>query len=255
MLMKRFMISPFTQINLGQNNPHLNHISWCKPYCISSSPGWISRLSKENTSRFFQILGTLRQVARQDQVSMRDAAEDLCKSRGSCRHPGDEGATAGGWDGSHSQGSSPRVRQAGRHPVPSSCSGQSSAKHGRAFRCYSKQRQEQLRARGWIERWRRLLILWNTLILFLSASMLNVKISSFSFFIFLHFFFISSLFLLSSLKKSFSSFFNCLPLSLESCDVYIMLRFLFILPLFFYSFLSFIFFHFFIKKNRFFFIF
>lgn len=79
---------------------------------------------------------------------MRDAAEDLRESRGTRRHPGDEGAATGGRDGPYSQGSSSRVRQAGHYPIPSSCSKQSSAKHGRAFRRHSKQRQEQLRARG-----------------------------------------------------------------------------------------------------------
>lgn len=60
----------------------------------------------------WQVLGTLRQIARQNQVPMRNAAQDLRESRGSWRRPDNEGATAGGRDGSHSEGPSSRVRQA-----------------------------------------------------------------------------------------------------------------------------------------------
>lgn len=48
------------------------------------------------TLRISQILGTLRQIARQDQVPMRNAAQDLRESRGPWRRSGDEGAAAGG---------------------------------------------------------------------------------------------------------------------------------------------------------------
>lgn len=99
-----------------------------------------------------QILGTLRQIARQAQVSMWNATENLRESGGSCWHSGDERAAAGGRNGSYSQEPSSYVWQAGRYPVPSSCSEQSSAKHGRAFRRHSKQRQEQLRAGRWMSK-------------------------------------------------------------------------------------------------------
>lgn len=88
-----------------------------------------------------QILGTLRQITRQAQVSMRNATEDLRESRWvPQRRPDNEGATARGRNGSHSE-EPPRVHEAfasdrAVSPSAEQPSAGGRAKHGRTSGCY-----------------------------------------------------------------------------------------------------------------------
>lgn len=98
-----------------------------------------------------QILSTLRQIAWQDEVPMCHATENLRESCGSERHPRDEGAAAGGWDGPHSERTPSRNYQAsaGHDAISSSVEQPSAAtgrrtEHGRASGRHPEQRQEQL---------------------------------------------------------------------------------------------------------------